>query len=50
MRAWLYETAPTDPVTLIVVPLAFAFVCLAGCARPVWRATKLDPGTAFRGE
>jgi hypothetical protein len=50
MRAWLYEVAPTDPVTLIVVPLAFALVCVAGCAYPVWRAAKLDPGAALRVE
>jgi putative ABC transport system permease protein len=50
MRAWLYETAPTDPATLIAVMLAFTLVCFAGCAHPVWRATKLDPGTALRVE
>jgi ABC-type lipoprotein release transport system permease subunit len=50
MRAWLYETTPTDPLTLTIVPLTFALVCLAGCAHPVWRATKLDPGTALRVE
>ena len=50
MRAWLYETAPTDPLTLIVVPLVFALVCFAGCALPVWRATRLDPGAALRVE
>jgi putative ABC transport system permease protein len=50
MRAWLYETAPTDPVTLVVVPVAFALVCFAGCFQPVWRATKLEPGAALRVE
>jgi putative ABC transport system permease protein len=50
MRAWLYETAPADPTTLIVVPLVFALVCFAGCARPVWRATRLNPGAALRVE
>jgi predicted permease len=50
MRAWLYETAPVDPVTLIVVPVVFALVCFAACAHPVWRATKLDPGATLRVE
>jgi putative ABC transport system permease protein len=50
MRAWLYETAPTDPVTLTIVPVTFALICLAGCAYPVWRATKLDPGASLRVE
>jgi putative ABC transport system permease protein len=50
MRAWLYETAPTDPLTFTIAALTFAFVCLAGCALPVWRATQLDPGTALRVE
>jgi putative ABC transport system permease protein len=50
MRVWLYETAPTDPLTLTIVPLTFALVCLAACAHPVWRAAKLDPGTTLRVE
>jgi predicted permease len=50
MRAWLYETAPTDPLTLTIVPITLALVCFAGCVHPVWRATKLDPATGLRVE
>jgi putative ABC transport system permease protein len=50
MRAWLYETAPTDPLTLAIVPIVFAVCCFASCAVPLWRATKADPVAALRAD
>jgi hypothetical protein len=50
MRAWLFETAPVDPVTMTVVPAVFAICCLAACAVPLWRSTNADPVAALRAE
>jgi putative ABC transport system permease protein len=50
MRAWLYETPPTDLLTMTIVILAFVISCVLSCALPLWRATKLDPGAALRAE
>jgi predicted permease len=50
MRAWLYEVDPGDPLTLASVPIVFACCCVIGCVVPVWRATRVDPVAALRGE
>jgi ABC-type antimicrobial peptide transport system permease subunit len=50
MRAWLFETAPADPLTMALVPVAFAICCFVSCAVPLRRATKLDPAAALRGD
>jgi predicted permease len=50
MRAWLFETAPADPMTMTIVAAVFATCCLAACAVPLWRSTKADPVAALRAE
>jgi hypothetical protein len=50
MRAWLFETAPADPLTMTLVPVVFAVCSVISCAVPLRRATRLDPGVALRGE
>ena len=50
MRAWLFETAPADPMTMTIVPAVFAVCCLAACAVPLWRSTKADPVATLRAE
>ena len=49
MRAWL--TRPHQRIlTLAIVPIVFAVCCFAGCAVPLWRATKADPVAALRAD
>jgi len=44
----LYETTPTDPLTLVAVSLCLAAVCFAACAVPAWRASRIEPVQALR--
>jgi predicted permease len=50
MRAWLFETEPTDLLTLTLVPLAVVICCVVCSAVPLWRATRFDPSAALRAE
>ena len=48
MRSVLYEVAPTDPVTFIIVVSLFIGVALIACYLPARRATKVNPIVALR--
>jgi putative ABC transport system permease protein len=50
LGALLYQVAPTDPVTFLVVPLLLGFVALLACWVPARRATRVDPVGALRAE
>jgi putative ABC transport system permease protein len=50
LKSFLFEVAPTDPVTLIGVGLLFATVALLACWAPTRRAAKVDPLEALRYE
>jgi putative ABC transport system permease protein len=50
LRSFLFDVAPTDPVTLVVVILLFVGVALLACWAPARRAAKVDPLEALRYE
>jgi putative ABC transport system permease protein len=47
LRSFLFQVAPTDPSTLVAVPILFALIALLACAIPARRAMRLDPATAL---
>ena len=50
LRAYLYQTAPTDPVTIGAVVVAFLAAGTLACLGPAVRATAADPIDALRAE
>jgi putative ABC transport system permease protein len=50
MRALLFETSPTDPLTFAVVVALLVAVALLACIVPALRATRVDPLIALRYE
>jgi putative ABC transport system permease protein len=50
LTSLLFEVAPTDPATLIIVGVLFAGVALLACWVPARRALKVDPLEALRYE
>ncbi len=50
LRQLLYETTPTDPLTLFGVSVCLTAVCFAACAAPAWRASRIQPVQALRTE
>jgi putative ABC transport system permease protein len=50
LSSYLFDTKPTDPVTLVAVGFAFVIAGAAACLGPAWRATTVDPMLALRAE
>ena len=50
MSDLLFGVSPTDPATLIVIPLVLIFVAFVSCFLPARSATKVDPIVALRYE
>lgn len=50
MRSLLFQTKPADPVTFVVVTLAFLIVALTACWIPARRATRVNPMITLRYE
>jgi putative ABC transport system permease protein len=50
LQSYLYETTPTDPLTLIGVAVAFVVCGTLACLGPAWRATAVDPMLALRAD
>ena len=46
----LYETSTRDPLVFAVVALTLLLVAVAASLIPAWRATRVDPAVALRGE
>jgi len=46
----IYGVSPTDPLTFLVVALLLMGVALVACALPAYRATRIQPVQALRGE
>jgi predicted permease len=50
LQSYLYQTTPTDPITLAAVALAFVIAGTVACLGPAWRATTVDPMLALRAD
>jgi predicted permease len=50
LSAYLFDTRPTDPLTLAGVCVIFAAAGAASCLGPAWRATSADPLVTLRAD
>ena len=50
LRSLLFETSPTDPVTLAAVTVLLLGVTATASLIPAWRAARVDPMVALRSE
>jgi len=50
MRALLFEVAPTDPATYVLVTLVLTVVAIAASCIPALRAAAVDPALVMRSE
>jgi predicted permease len=50
LSSYLFDTKPTDPLTLILVCAAFVVAGVVACLGPALRATTVDPMMALRTE
>ncbi|HUE85978.1 MAG TPA: ABC transporter permease [Vicinamibacterales bacterium] len=50
LESYLYQTTPTDPLTLVGVSVAFIVAGALACLGPAWRATTVDPMLALRAD
>jgi ABC-type antimicrobial peptide transport system permease subunit len=46
----LFNVSARDPLVLGTVASTLGLVAVAAAALPAWRATRIDPNTAFRVE
>ena len=48
LQSLLFEVSAADPVALLTAGGAFALAALLVCARPAWRAGRIDITKALR--
>ena len=48
LGAYLYDTAPTDPIALTLVAVVFLMAGALATLGPAWRATRVDPMRTLR--
>jgi putative ABC transport system permease protein len=46
----LFGVEPLDPITFVAVTILLVVTAVVSTAAPVWRATRIDPAVALRGE
>ena len=46
----LFGVEPLDPLTFATVTIVLAVTAALSIAGPAWRATRIDPAVALRGE
>jgi ABC-type antimicrobial peptide transport system permease subunit len=49
-RSLLFQTSPSDPLTLAGVAVLLLLSIMAACYAPARRATRMDPAAALRQE
>ena len=49
-RSLLFEVSPSDPLSLTAVVALLLVLTLIACVVPAWRALRVDPVTALRGD
>jgi putative ABC transport system permease protein len=50
MATFLYQVEPLDPTTFASVTAVLVLTAAAAAMAPAWRASRVDPATAFRAE
>jgi ABC-type antimicrobial peptide transport system permease subunit len=50
IRSMLYDTRPLDPRVFGLVTAVVLLVAIAACVVPAWRASRLNPLQALRGQ
>ena len=50
LQSYLYATAPTDPLTFVLVIIALLAAGALAALGPAWRATRVDPMLALRAD
>ena len=50
LRQMLYDVTPLDVTTFVLVPALVLVTAAIACGIPAWRATRVDPLIALRGE
>jgi ABC-type antimicrobial peptide transport system permease subunit len=50
LQALLFETVPSQPVTLVIAASCLAILAVLATMYPAWRAGSTDPATVLRSE